>query len=688
MAQNEKLFSPKTPTAKTLIPLLDALSWQGSHNKMMEALVDQADSMDMDGLVETMANLNFKHFKVGRINGRPIDKRALPVLIESGNHLFLVVSIENDLSLVFDGDSGTYKQVISNEIQGEMYFFQYADDLDDTLIQQQNNWFSKLIYRFRKSILTLSFLTLLITLLDLFLPLFVVLIYGQVASLKSVDPLLLIFAGIAIYIASSSSLVWLRHSILNYIGTRMGSIISTQTFTRLVYLSPSFTETASVNSQISRIKDFEGLKKFITSGSFISIFDLVFSSIYIIAIFVIGGWIGIIPIFTLILLILTGLVMRPFHKIKMENASETGAARQQSLMEILKNTDDIKISGSKNNWIDRFRKFTGANIISNYKMSGYVNMTNNISYFISNASVLIVIYGGVLQVFNGKLSTGALIGILMLYWKIIASIRSVFSLFVQIGGLQKSIAQINRFMKLPQDSSLKTSMVASKEIKGNVRFQDVSIRYNANSNPALLSVNFKNAPGEILGITGHDGAGKTTILKLILGMYVPQGGRISVDNSNIKQMEPLFLRHSISYSPAKDMILTGTLRDNFRSYNPSITDSEIMDLANKTGLSEYMKLFSCQIDTLLDDKTIDEMSPSFLKLINLTRMLARDAKLYLIDEPENHLDRQELAKIMGMFKELAAHRDAGVIIATKDQQILKMCNQVIELNQGRVRNAG
>ena len=684
MDQVDKLFSPKTSAAKVLIPLLDALNWQGGNSKMIEALVDQVDSMDTDDLVETMANLNFKHQRIGKINGSEVDTRMLPVLIVRGKNHSLVLSIDGEYSLIFDGDSEIYKQTETRGINGELFLFQYADDMSDSLIQQQNNWFAKLVYRFKKSLISVAVLTLLITLLDLLLPLFVVLIYDRILSIHSLKPLLLTFAGILIYIVSSYSLRHLRASVLNYISTRMGSIISLQTFTRLVYLSPNYTETASINSQIARIKDFESLKKFVTSGSFIALFDLAFSSIYIIAIIMIGGWIGIIPVINLIVLLLLGMIMRPFHNINMEKVSETSFQRQQSLIEILKNTDEIKVSGSKSNWIERIRKFTGASIMSNYKLSNFVNSTNGTSHFITNAAILILIYGAVLQVFDGRMSTGALIGVLMLYWKIAGPIQGAFSLLVQINGLKKSVAQINRFMKLPQDSNLKTNMIASNDIKGQVRFSEVSLRYNPTSNPALLNVSFTNLPGQILGITGHDGAGKTSILKLILGMYKPQAGRIIIDKANIKQLEPLSLRRAISYAPEKDMILSGTFRDNFRSYNPGITDRRIMEICDETGLSEYFMRFGYSLDTELNEQIINEMSVSFKKLFNLTRMLAREAKLYLIDEPENHLDRQSLSRIIDVITDLAKNKDASVIISTKSEQILGICDNIIQLNQGRV----
>ncbi len=370
----------------------------------------------------------------------------------------------------------------------------------------------------------------------------------------------------------------------------------------------------------------------------------------------------------------------------MEKQSDSSSRRQQILIDILKNRKEINISGTKANWIERMKTYSGTGIMDSYELYNYNNTSNNISYLITNLAVLAIIYAGVLQVFAGQMTTGSLIGILILSWKVMAPIRSAFSLSVQINGLLKSINQINRFMKLPQDNSLKTSMIITKEIKGYIKFADVSIKYNMDSQAALLGINFETAPGRILGITGHDGAGKSTILKLILSMYQPQAGRVILDDINVRQLEPLSLRRSISYAPEKDMILGGTIRENFRSYNPGISDRKILEMAATTGLSAYLNLFKDGLDTTLDDNYLDDLPQSFKKLFNLTRMLCREANIYLIDEPENHLDKSSIEKIQPAFKELT--NNASVIISTKDTRILSICDEVILLDRGRIKMRG
>ncbi len=673
------------PAKKAIIPLLDALKWQGDNSKIREAVVEENGEMDTELLLETMANLNFKNFKLGHLSGNDYLNVVFPLMIDTGSNYYVLVNIDDDFALVFDCNQEKYRQAEIKSLRGEAYAFQYAQDIAESLIQPQGNWFNKLLYRFRLAFAQVALLTFLLTLLNLLLPVFVILMFDRMLTSDNITPLLIIFGGVLIYLISSYFLNSIRSSLLNYTSTRMGNIVLSQTYTRLMYLSPSYTETASPTSQMSRIKDFENIKHFIISGGFVSAFDLLFSPIYIIALIFIGGWIGVVPLVTLAVLIIIGLILRPFHKLKMERVSETSSKRQQSLLEILNNTDKIKSSGIKNVWLNRMKRHIGNHIESNYELSGYISTTNNVSYFVTNFSVLIMIYGGVMQVFAGNMSTGLLMGTLILAWKTMNPIRGAFSMAVQINGLLKSINQINRFMKLPQDNNLKTTMITNKEIKGHIRFIDVSIKYNPTSSPALLGVSFEAKPLEIVGITGHDGAGKSTILKLILGMYHPQAGRIIIDDMNIKQMEPLSLRRSISYASERDLLLTSTIRDCFRSYKPDIEDEDIIYLCEQTGFMEYMKLYNYSLDTFLSTKELQKMSSASKKLLNLARMLARRAKIYLVDEMEDHLDRDTINKMLDLIIRTAKQNNATVIVSSKDEGILSRCNKVIKLESGRAK---
>ncbi len=678
-----KSTQDKTSAARVMPPLLDALNWQGDRNRVLEALTEPESLMTTEGLIEAMANLQFKYEMVQRVKGKDIGPDILPVLIVNDNHHFLILNISEKEILVFDGQDGAYKSMQSKDIHGDLYLFQYADDLSTTLVRQQKNWFSKMMLRFKGSIKIIVLISFLMTCLDLLIPVLIVLVYDQLASQESTRALIITYAGVILYLSSSYFLGYYRAKLLNYVSTRMGVIISSQTYTRLLYLSPSYTETASINSQINRIKDFENLKRFITSDLFVDLLELLFSIVYVIAIFVLAGWIGFIPIITFVVVTCLGLIMNPFHRVKMERTSDASGKRQQKLIEILKNSEEIKAIGLSDEWIERYKDVSTESILSSYELSDYVNTSKSISYFITNASVLAVVYFGILRIMNGDMTMGVLIGVIMLYWKVLSSIRGSFTLSVQISSLSRSIAQINRFMNLPQDTNFKSNMIATRKIKGFVRFKDVSMVYSKKTSPVISKLSFETAPGTILGITGHDGAGKTTILKMILGMYIPQAGRIFIDNSNIKQLEPLSLRKSIGYAPQKDILFSGTIRENFTIFNAQISDAQIENISELTGLSNYMKSLDYTLDTLLTEKEISKASLSLKKLFSITRAFCRGVNLFLLDEPENYLREDEIQKIIELIMDRAKMESASVIISTKNAEILSICDEVIRLNQGR-----
>jgi len=679
---DEELF--QCPASKMLLPLLDALNWNGNRNKLYQLVNSYKDHLETEDIVDIMAALGFEHDYMKDQSPLNIDNRMLPVLIVGQDNYYVLVQMDDCHGLAFNGLSQKYEQIILSNISGDIYAFVQSSGVEEENPKNQSNWFLKLVMRFSTSFKQVIFLTLATTLLGLLVPLFVILIYDQIGSNVAGDRMFILLIGVILYFAAGFTIDYMRGRIMNYMSVKMGAQISKETFKRLLYLTPGYTETASINAQISRIKDFENLKRFVNSGFFISVIELVFSLIYVVAIFLLGGWIGVVPIVTLLLVMVLSFMMKPFNKINSDKVSVARSDNQRQLLEILRNTTDIKMSGMKNHWLKDYRNTLGKYIHSTYDQSNFVSGSNNLLFFVTNASVVVLIYGGVLQVFDGVMTTGALIGCILLYWRVLSSIRGSSSLLIQVSGLSKSIQQVNRFMKLPQDSTVKENMVLTKELKGKVMFKDVSIRYSKTSKAALINLNFKLEQGQVLGVKGHDGAGKTTILKLIMGMYYPQGGRIIIDNFNIKQLEPLTLRQGISYCPEKDMIFVGSIRSNFHNVNPRISDETIMDICRETGLKDYLNLYQYDLDTYLSQDIIDQVSPSFKKLMSISRLLARDVKLYLIDEPENFLNVEEIERVNKVIKDLSTYNKT-VIVVTKSDHLLDTCDTVLELNQGRGR---
>ncbi len=163
----------------------------------------------------------------------------------------------------------------------------------------------------------------------------------------------------------------------------------------------------------------------------------------------------------------------------------------------------------------------------------------------------------VTNVLAQEMTMGALVACMILVWRVLAPLRSGFVVMLQVERINKSVLQVDRLMNLDIEQHTESLLTLNRELRGDVEFSQVSIRYMSDAHPALLGVSFSVSHGEVLAIAGHDGAGKSTILKLIMGLYRPQAGRIALDNTSLRQMDPLSLRRSIGYAPQTPQFFMG-----------------------------------------------------------------------------------------------------------------------------------
>ncbi|KAF0143624.1 MAG: ATP-binding cassette subfamily C bacterial [Rhodospirillaceae bacterium] len=156
---------------------------------------------------------------------------------------------------------------------------------------------------------------------------------------------------------------------------------------------------------------------------------------------------------------------------------------------------------------------------------------------------------GVYAIFAGTMTIGALIATMMLVWRVLSPLQMGFVTFTRFEQIAASIAQIDNLMSLKPERDPQTPLRPVKRFRRRISFNRVSLLYAANADPALVGVSFQTEPGEVVAVTGANGSGKSTILKLIAGLYPPQAGAIHIDDLDIRQIDPIQLRLSISYVP-------------------------------------------------------------------------------------------------------------------------------------------
>lgn len=680
--------SPRNDIANCLLPLLDALGWRGDKMLLEEAMPHLPEAMSISDLLNTLANLKFEgRMFDSRLNA--IDDRAAPYLFvpDGSKAALVVVAVGTEMLLAFNGLTKEFCQIKRDRQKGKAILFNTIDKTTPNLQKQQPDWFNKVLLRFRQLIRHAVAISLLISVLTFISPLFVGFIYNGVLTSGSAESLRYLGFGMLFFVLADAGFRFLRSYLFLYISNRLGNIIGNEVFRRLLYLPPAYTENANVGAQVARIKDFETVREFFGGQALIALFELPFVVLLIVVLTFIGGRVALVPICSIALFVVFGLSIMPAVKRNNQLVSQTGSDKQSFVLEMLTNMRTIRCSGAIANWMTRYRKISALAAWNNYSMAKLNALITAFSYWLVTLSGLGTLTLGVHDVISGSMTQGALVASMMLVWRILAPLGTGFGVLTQIGRISRSINQVDNLMNMNLESQQEANLTATRQFNGKITFADVSIRYQPDAPAALLNVSFNVEPGQVLALVGHDGAGKSTILKLILSLYTPQVGRVLLDNINIRQIDSLLLRRSIGYAPKENFYFYGSIEQNIKFGNSTATDNEFgQALLRVEGFAEEADAMPEGFDTRIKVDTIGEFSASFLKRLCLTRAFLRKSKILLLDEPETGLSAGEVLRLRDSLANL--REDYTIILATHDSNLFSIADKMLWLENGRVKGFG
>lgn len=674
--------------AACLEVLLLAMSWRGQQRNVAEAMPHFADELDLTGFRNVMANLHYQS-RPEKMPLHKIDPRLMPCLFVPDNAPCIIPMARSDYGVrVFDGGMGDYKTLSGKDMmqKGTAYFFSAVDVEEQRVIQQKIGWFKMVMERFRALLYQLLTLTLILNLLALATPLFVMAVYDKVVATGSMSTLFYFGLGVGIALVCDFILRKIRTRILAFIGARIDNIVGNEVFKRIMFLPPAFTERATIGAQVARIKDFESVRDFFTGPMSVVLLEVPFSFIFILVIFILGGPIALIPILMLVLYWLVGLAFGPFIRDAISNTARFGSKRQELLIETISSMRAIKYSNAEETWLNRYRDISAKAAMAGFKSAQITSYLMTTSHVLMISSGVATIAFGVFRVFEGEMSIGALVASMILVWRVLGPLQSGFVTLTRVEQVRASIGQINNLMNIKSEHKDEANL-SNRKIQGQISFARVSLRYSPEADPALVGVNFDMVPGETLALLGGNGAGKSTVLKLLLGMYVPQAGSIRIDNTDIRQLDSVELRQMIGYAPQANQYFYGTIAQNLRLANPAATEEELRDACRKVNLLDDIEKLPKAFWTRIGEGTGGALPTSFQQRLNLARCFVKLPNIMLFDEPGNGLDYDDDQMFM---KSVAESKEQGVtsIIVTHRPSHLKIADKIMWLENGHMKMYG
>jgi ATP-binding cassette subfamily C protein/ATP-binding cassette subfamily C protein LapB len=686
-------FRAVTDLAGCLLPLLDALHWDGDARRVSEALPHFADQVDLTDFLNVMANLGWSSRSL-RLSLRHLDPRLAPCLYLPDRGMAQVVTGVDASGAVtlYDPTTGESRTLTRPSGAGRIYIFtreaqdEAAKAAGNVAQSTGANFVGEVVRRFRPLVVRALAVSLICNLLALSVPLFIMATYDKVVATGSMELLTAMVIGVAIALFGDYLLRGLRSHMIAYIGARVDHILGKAVFQRLVGLPPPYTEMANISSQVARLKDFEVVREFFTGPLATVIFEIPFALVFLLVMALLGGPLALVPMAAVLVFVGLGLLIRPRMRRMVADSGRASSRRQEFLVETFSRLAAIRETGATDVWLDRYREISAEAAIKSNVSTRMNALVGGLAQAIIVTTGVVVLAWGVTRVLDGSMTVGGLIASMMLVWWVLRPLQTGFTTLTQIERMRDSVAQINRLMRLAPETRSDSEDAAERRHKGKLTFSNVSMRYVADSDPALFGVNLTAEPGEIIGVIGPNGSGKSTLLKLILGMYRPQAGSVRLDDIDIRQIDPVDLRRAIAYVPQQCELFFGTIAQNLRLAEPTASDRELRWACAEAGCLEDIDALPDGFNTRIGDGRSTQLPSNLRQRLSLARAYLKRAPVMLFDEPANGLDFVGDQQFMKVLDRVRGH--ATVFLVTHRPSHLKLCDKVVFMTQGQIRAVG
>lgn len=558
--------------------------------------------------------------------------------------------------------------------------FEYSDDNSRTLHLNQKHWFwstLKLSSGIYKDVLYASFL---INLFVLASPLFTMNVYDRVVPNNAIETLWVFAVGVAIIYVIDTFLKFTRTYLLESAAKKSDVIMSSIIFEKVLDLKMAHHPT-SVGSFASNLKDFDSIRGFLTNATMAAVIDLPFAIIFLAVIAYIGGSLVLIPMVIMLFILLYAFLIKKPLRASIESTHEASAKKSSILIETLNNIETLKTLGTLNQvqwkWEESSGEIATKSLRSRLLSASIPTVTQ---LLIQLNTVMVIIYG-VYLIQDFELSMGGLIAVVILASRTLSPMGQVAALMTNYEDAKTSYETINDIISKPSERPSGKKFVERPDFSGHIEFSDVTFTYPNNDVPALRDVSFTIHPGEHVAIIGRIGSGKSTIEKLILGLYEPDSGQILIDGIDIKQIDPADLRKHLGYVSQDIMLFRGTVKENILYRATHASDMSMIKAANISGTSEFVKKHPKGYEMPIGERG-QGLSGGQKQSIGIARAFLQNTPIMLMDEPSNAMDQITEANLLENLEK--SLKDKTLLLITQKMTLLKIAERIIVMNEGKV----
>lgn len=545
----------------------------------------------------------------------------------------------------------------------------------------RQHWFWSEVWKERSQYGYVMFASLLINLLAFAMPLFTMNVYDRIIPNKAAASLWMLALGALFAIAVEYGLRLARTGLIDEVGRGIDARLSQRLLDKVLNL-PMATQRGSTGALARRVTDYEQVRDFFASTTVVLITDILFLAVFVALIAVLGGWLAVIPIVAMAVMLAMGWVLQRRMSAAVADAQVDASMLQTTLVETISSLETVKACRAEGRMLGKWRRLSASNAYTQEEMRKLTATAVNLATLCQQATGIALIIGGFYLFNAGSISMGAIIAIVMLASRSLAPVGQLA--FLMTRGRQAFVTLDSLQQLMDQDDERdKGSRSITPEVRdGRLQLDHVGFRYPDTDRESLAGVSLIIEPGERVGLIGRVASGKSTLGRVLCGLYDPTSGSYRIDGLESRQYDPHDLRSTLRFVGQDAELFSGTVRENLLVGASDADDANIIDAVRRSGADEFLGRDTAGFDFHIGERGA-RLSGGQRSFLVLARALMTPAHLLFLDEPTGAMDSQTEKHFVDRLH-AAIPASQTLIIATHRMTVLGLVDRLIVMDNGRI----
>ena len=544
------------------------------------------------------------------------------------------------------------------------------------------SWFTRKLFAERRLVRDVVIAALAMHLIALSVPIFFQILVDKVVPNQAFSTLYTITAGVFVLVLFDGGFNYMRNYLLAFITRKLDHVIATDTIAHLLTLPIDYFHANPSGVTAYKLQEANNVRDFLASRLFNTFLDFMSVVIFLPVLLIYSWQLTLIVLAVSAVAFLALAVMSREFRLKLRDVNDIEGRRKAFLFEILNGIDTIKTLALEPRSLLRWRRFTDEAAAKTLTLDHTAARARSVIMSLERGMSVGIGALGALFVLSDKMTVGALIAFNMLGLRLAQPL-------IQASGLmqeyQKAVLSLKLLAQLMQTKPEPASGQLAPTVRGHIEFEDVTFHYPGSATPAIKDISLTIEPGQIVGIVGRSGSGKTTITRLLQGLYRPQTGLIKIDGQDLKELDLAHLRTQIGVVLQENFLFRGTVRDNIAVTKPTASLDEVMRAAQVAGAHEFIQRLSHGYATMLEEGAAN-LSGGQRQRLAIARALIHAPPVLVFDEATSSLDPESETIVQQHLAGIAQGRT--IVIVTHRLSFVARADMIVVVDQGRIVQAG